>query len=83
MNASPTATDLHLDVTWVEHMGVSEINRGGIGFGAKVMLDLLERSCEKKRGRFSQTIVKVFELLQECERDLERALLLTSKDFQD
>ncbi|GJU48469.1 START domain-containing protein [Tanacetum coccineum] len=80
MNASPTATDLHLDV---EHMGVSEINRGGIGFGAKVMLDLLERSCEKKRGRFSQTIVKVFELLQECERDLERALLLTSKDFQD
>ncbi|GJR52999.1 hypothetical protein Tco_1403520 [Tanacetum coccineum] len=72
-----------VEVTWVEHMGVSEINRGGIGFGAKVMLDLLERSCEKKRGRFSQTIVKVFELLQECERDLERALLLTSKDFQD
>ncbi|GJT15304.1 START domain-containing protein [Tanacetum coccineum] len=36
-------------VTIVEHMGVSEINRGGIGFGAKVMLDLLERSCERRK----------------------------------
>ncbi|GKF77427.1 hypothetical protein Tco_0229897, partial [Tanacetum coccineum] len=36
-------------VTWVENMGLSEITRGGMGFGATLMQDLLERSCERRR----------------------------------
>ncbi|GJS84179.1 homeobox-leucine zipper protein HDG11-like protein, partial [Tanacetum coccineum] len=45
-------------VTWVENMGLSEITRGGMGFGATLMQDLLERSCERRRYSTEQDLIE-------------------------
>ncbi|GJU14568.1 reverse transcriptase zinc-binding domain-containing protein [Tanacetum coccineum] len=53
-------------VTWVENMGLSEITRGGMGFGATLMQDLLERSCERRRYSTEQgtCILELYALTQ-------------------